>query len=96
MYDCILCSGPAHGKRVDLNQYSNPTVFPVFWREGEVGSQKIRFYYNTVLSAAEEISLTCWYLEFSLSKFLVGGEFSSWFDFAVKKSQADFFFLFFD
>lgn len=93
MYVCILCSGPARGKGVDLNQYSNPTVFPVFWREGEVGSQNIRFHYNTVLSAAEDISLTCWYLEFSLSKFLVGGKFSSWFDFAVKKVKLIFFSL---
>lgn len=62
---CILCSGPSHEKGVDLNQYSNPTVFPVFEREGEIGSENIRFHYNTVLSAAEGISLACCCLEFS-------------------------------
>lgn len=84
--------GPSHGKEVDLNQYLNPTLFSVFWREGEVGSQNTRFHYNTVLSAAEGISLACCCLEFSLSKFLVGGEFSSWFDSAVKKAKLIFFF----
>lgn len=58
--------------------------FPSFMEERR-GRENIRFHYNTVRSAAEDVSLAYCYLEFSLSKFLVGGEFSSWFDSAVKK-----------
>lgn len=79
--------------REGLIQYSNPTIFPVFWRKAEVGTQNKRFHYNIVLSAAEDISLAYFYLEFSLSKYLVGGEFSSWFTLLLEKSQADFFFF---
>lgn len=55
--------------------------------------ENIRFHYNRVVSVFESILLTCCYPEFCLSTFLVGGEFSGWFVFAVKKVKLIFSFF---